>query len=198
MAISTKTFILPLRGVQWVFWIILLGLSAYLVHVDSGWGAYTADEYSYLLFTAIWTLLVLVPLTLVALNFKIPIPFAEWVVLGLEALTMIFWFAAFIAIAVYTDHTWWWSSNVDSVEKAAAAFGAFEWLAFTATLVIVALQTFRSGRGAGAGPSNGNKAGEAGGFNRLTVFFLEFDGSCGIMEKLFTMLDDGTPIFILK
>ena len=72
-------------------------------------------------------MLVLVPLTMVALNVKIPIPFAEWVVLGLEALTMIFWFAAFIAIAVYTDHTWFWYSNVGSVEKAAAAFGAFEW-----------------------------------------------------------------------
>lgn len=52
----------------------------------------------------------------------------KWILLGLEALTMLFWFAGFIALAVYiSEDTFCGGGRVCNTMKAAAAFGAFEW-----------------------------------------------------------------------
>ena len=52
-------------------------------------------------------------------------PFA---LLGVEALTMLFWFAGFIALAVFVqDHFVVCSGSVCGSLTAAIIFGAFEW-----------------------------------------------------------------------
>jgi hypothetical protein len=76
----------------------------------------------------------------------------RWAVLAVEFTTMVFWFAGFIALAVsvqgencndrVSDCSW-----LSSV-KAAAAFGAFEWVAWAATLGLVAHAIYEYRKGA--------------------------------------------------
>ena len=82
-------------------------------------------EINFMLFTAIWTLLI-VPFLMFAQKFfpKLAHPF---VTLALEFLTMLFWFAAFISVAVWVDDFFCAGNDVCGSSKAAAAFGAFIW-----------------------------------------------------------------------
>jgi len=138
-------FILPLRIIQAVFAIILLGLTAFVVNVTGGW----FDAVNFLLFCSIWTILVLA--YLVATPMFAPSLHNRWAVLALEAVTMIFWFSGFIAVAAVAAPLHCFDNgngNCDSLNsmKAAAAFGAFEWLAWVGTLglMIKALMEYRN------------------------------------------------------
>ena len=90
------------------------------------------SEINYLIFVAIWTLLVLAFLMLAPKFF--PKAAHNLVILALEFITMIFWFAGFIALAVEADDLL--CGVLDDVDdcdapdasaKAAAAFAAFTW-----------------------------------------------------------------------
>ena len=105
-------------------------------------GYATPSQDAFELFCAVWTILVVIFLAASARLFdrKLHHPF---IVLGLNALTMLFWFAAFIAMAVFHHNL----ENVDVFDgfddnvygvcgligsycpsvEAAAIFGAFEW-----------------------------------------------------------------------
>lgn len=147
------------RALIRVFWVILLGLSAYrrsqtiTTHSSPAStsrspsnttavvsqepfldvGSSAADDYT--LFAAIWTFLALIPLTLTTFNIgppsgPSPLLSQPVIALVLEALTLIFWFASFIAVAVYVDNTYWVGpegANIVNCERAVAVFGAFEW-----------------------------------------------------------------------
>jgi hypothetical protein len=52
----------------------------------------------------------------------------KFAILAVEAITMIFWFAGFIALAVFLSDRLC-RGRVCSAAKAASAFGAFEWYA---------------------------------------------------------------------
>lgn len=144
---------LPLRAVQLVFNIIVLGLIGYV----SDYYEDNPSQVSFVLFTSIWTFFALAYLTLAPLYLaKLAHGFA---LLAVEVLTMLFWFAGFIALAVFASDHCPESSRACGTMKAAAAFAAFEWLLWTVTTVLVALKTFRSGAssttkpGAAAGPT---------------------------------------------
>lgn len=49
-----------------------------------------------------------------------------YAVVGVDALTMLFWFAGFIAVAVFVSNRQC-LGGVCKTAKAAAVFGAFEW-----------------------------------------------------------------------
>ncbi|EHK96172.1 hypothetical protein M7I_8129 [Glarea lozoyensis 74030] len=99
--INTQVFTLPLRVTQLIFAIISLGLTAYVVHLWAPLNYYPWDrpsQPSFLLFCAIWTLLALTYLILTPLRFP---RFAhKYAILAVDAVTMIFWFAGFVAFAV--------------------------------------------------------------------------------------------------
>lgn len=137
-----------LRIVQALFAIIVLGLSAYAVSQynalnDNYYYAVSPSRLNFMVFVSLWTLLVVTFIT-VASRFvpKLSHPF---VVLALDALTMLFWFAGFIALAVSVSAfgAICYGHLCDSM-RAATAFGAFEWLLFAATTVLGALN-FRKG-----------------------------------------------------
>lgn len=145
--------VLPLRVVQVVFAIIVLGLTAYIVDAYSNpWASWSPHSVNFMLFTSIWTLLAVVYLVLTPTRF--PRAAHKFAILGVEALTMIFWFAAWVAVAALWGD-WWkparngsvWGSGV-----AAIVFGAFLWLSFVATTVIAALHVRRTSGGDTAPP----------------------------------------------
>jgi hypothetical protein len=80
-----------------------------------------------MLFTSIWTLLAVAYLTLAPTRF--PRAAHKFAIAAVEFLTMLFWFAAFIAVAVlWRDYRGWaYHSTAHNVGVAAIVFGAFLW-----------------------------------------------------------------------
>ena len=129
-----------LRAIQAIFAIIILGLTAYgkplrllsrtslTTSVANWWSGHwhrnAPSEVGFLVFTSIWTLLALLYLMLAPRFF--PTAAHKFGILGAEALTMLFWFAGFIAMAVWlTDRLCY--GGICTTAKAAAVFAAFEW-----------------------------------------------------------------------
>ena len=117
---------LVIRVVQFVFTVIVLGLTAHVSNLSY----YTPSEVNFLLFTSIWTLLILIYLIVTELKFQ---QYAhKFVVLGVEFLTMLFWFSGFIALAVWLSDVGCSDTRASGAKvcqelNAATAFGAFNW-----------------------------------------------------------------------
>ncbi|KAF2417670.1 hypothetical protein EJ08DRAFT_666392 [Tothia fuscella] len=139
-------FMLPLRGAQSIFTIVVLGLTAY---VSNWWANYWRDmsptEINFLLFCSVFSLITTTYLGLAAMN-KLPaIANNRYALLAADATTMTFWFAGFIALAVFLSSRVCFG-NVCNIAKASVAFGAFNWLLFAASTAWAGLYTFRARR----------------------------------------------------
>ncbi|TVY46843.1 hypothetical protein LOCC1_G003715 [Lachnellula occidentalis] len=140
-------FILPIRIAQGVLTIIILGLTAYVV---SSWStnysyyySYSPSQANFLLFTSIWTIPILAYLILAPA--RLPAAAHKYGILAAEAVTMIFWFAGFVALAALLGDLGcarYWS--VCRAAEAAVVFGAFEWLLFGATAIWAVQHVWRS------------------------------------------------------
>lgn len=114
-----------------VFSVIELGLTAYLVSVYDGYyyGGYysgaSPDRTNFMLFNAIWSLLVLAYVGLTPLYMTNL--FHKLAALALEAITMIFWFAGSIALAVMIGAPRCGGNTFCGSYEAAIAFGFFLW-----------------------------------------------------------------------
>ncbi|KAH7324342.1 hypothetical protein B0I35DRAFT_406159 [Stachybotrys elegans] len=126
-----------------LFLLIELGLVAALVDSWDNWywNSHTPSEHSFLLFTVIWSILVVIYLALIprfATRF-----FHTLVALGLLVVTTIFWFAGSIALAVVTPG--WGCGTLDcGVAIAAVVFGFFIWAIFVGLTVVDTLTFMRS------------------------------------------------------
>jgi Membrane-associating domain len=86
-------------------------------------------EINFLLFSSVFSLVTTIYLSLAALN-KLPaIANNRFALLAADAMTMTFWFAGFIALAVFLSSRVCFG-NVCNVAKASVAFGAFNWYFF--------------------------------------------------------------------
>lgn len=138
---------LPLRAVQAVLSIIILGLSAYVIDTwngpfNEGW---TPSSVNFMLFTSIWTLLAVAYLVITPTRF--PSLAHKWAIFAVEAITMIFWFAAWVAVAaLWGDIGCGSRGGACGAGTAAIVFGAIEWLAFVATTIMAALHIRNTGR----------------------------------------------------
>jgi hypothetical protein len=112
-------YTLPLRAAQGVLAIIILGLTAYDVSI------WSPSETNFLLFCSIWTILALVYLIVAPAQF--PTAAHKFGILAAEVVTMIFWFAGFIAEAALLGDTECHRGSVCRSMQAATVFGAFEW-----------------------------------------------------------------------
>jgi len=148
--------ILPLRGVALLFSIIELGLTAFGVSQfdgtsDYGDGIviyYNFGTVNFLLFASLWSVLLLIYL-IIAL--RMPHITHLFVTVALLFITMIFWFAGFVALAVFLGSTinGACSSGLGDcgVLDAATAFAAFLWLIFLIDTVFAAMAAFGGRRG---------------------------------------------------
>lgn len=83
-------------------------------------------QINFLIFDSVWTFLALAYLIVVPWRFSDTVAHHKFAILAVETLTMIFWFAGFIALAVFLDDRVCFG-HVCSAAKAAAVFAAFEW-----------------------------------------------------------------------
>lgn len=139
----TFPWIYPVRAVQALFAVIVIGLTGYgLFRTKSfensqkktnkspvvstfynGWSY--SDTVNFLLFLGCWTAFVAVPYLAIS-----PIWFPRlahhYVIPAVEVITMIFWFAGFIAMGAMLPRPRCHGSACSSLQ-AATVFGAFEW-----------------------------------------------------------------------
>lgn len=80
---------------------------------------------NFLIFVSVWTLLALIYLALTPRFF--PSLAHKFAILALDAVTMIFWFAGWVALAVFKDNLQLCWGGICHVMTAAIVFGAFEW-----------------------------------------------------------------------
>ncbi|EHA28612.1 hypothetical protein CBS63078_8702 [Aspergillus niger] len=132
-------WIYPVRVIQAIFGIIVLALTAYYI----SWFAYSSDSPNFMLFVACWTAFIATPYLALA-----PVFFPQLahriVIPAVEVITMIFWFAGFIALAVFLPpaEACHWSRC--SALQAATVFGALEWVLFLVTSVFAVLGISRT------------------------------------------------------
>jgi len=145
--VSQNVFV-PLRVFQSAFSLIVLGFTTY---VASWWSKYWRDsapsQINFLLFSSIWTILSLGFLTAAALpRFQGMAMAHRIVLLVVEALTMMFWFGGFVALAVFLSARVCFGT-VCNVAKAGVVFAALQWLLFVATASMMAINVFRKEQG---------------------------------------------------
>jgi len=139
-----------LRGLQLLLAIIVLGLAGETTNTEP------TDRSNFMIFVAVWTILVVFYFMLAPRFF--PAAAHNLAKVGVDSLTMLFWFASFIAMAVLMrnvrltrnltlSHTpvWHHLDHWYKVGTAATVFGSFEWLLFVATMVLTLFEAFGNG-----------------------------------------------------
>ncbi|PGH23136.1 hypothetical protein AJ80_02766 [Polytolypa hystricis UAMH7299] len=137
---------LILRGVQALLAFIVFAMSCYVVSEFRGALSGSPDQPNFMLFNGLWTAFIALPFLVLA-----PIYFASfahiYALLAVEAVTMIFWFAGFIALGAALPAPKWCHGSVCNSMQAITVFGAFEWLLLVGTLTLAVLPVIRN-RGA--------------------------------------------------
>jgi len=134
-----------LRILQAVLAIIVLGLTGYTISVTNQVYNDSSDPVNFLLFCGLWAIIAL------AYLYLMPMVLAKWhhpyAALAVEALTVLFWFAGWIALAVLVNGSCVsFYTNIERAcqcAKAAVAMGCFSWVTWTVTLVFV-VRAFRN------------------------------------------------------
>lgn len=84
------------------------------------------SEINFLIFASVWSVLALAYLVVVPWKFSGSIVGHKFGILAAEALTMLFWFAGFLALAVFLSNRVCFG-QVCNVAKAAVVFASLEW-----------------------------------------------------------------------
>ncbi|KIN01114.1 hypothetical protein OIDMADRAFT_54255 [Oidiodendron maius Zn] len=137
--VDLTPFVLPVRVVQFIFSIVVIGTEGYVANRFDNYFLGTAPaEVAFLIFCAVWTWLVLAYVIGAPLVF--PVAAHHYAVAAVEIVTMIFWFAGFIALAANLG---WCPSGYHittcSAADAGTAFAAFEWVLFVFTSVVAVI-----------------------------------------------------------
>jgi len=91
-----RVLLLPLRIGQFILALIVFCLSCYVVDKTDGW----ISEENFMVFAGLWTFLLAVPYLTLCTKF-FPDAAHKYALLAVDAGTMIFWFAGFIALGAY-------------------------------------------------------------------------------------------------
>ncbi|CAD6581550.1 MAG: hypothetical protein ASARMPRED_000644 [Alectoria sarmentosa] len=143
-------FNLPLRSVQLILAIIALGLNGYVTswYLHHTHPSTTPSSPPYLVFVAIFTLLTLPYLfsnpVLAGSNKPNGRFFNKWVILALDSLTCLLWFAGYVALAVF--HQGLILCGPCDVMVGGVIVGALAWATFLASTVLASLHIMRTRR----------------------------------------------------
>jgi len=133
MAFDYKPLVLPFRVAQFVLAVIILALLAYAA--DTWWWE-SPSQVNFVIFCAVWTLLAVAYLFITPTRY--PSLAHKYAIVTVEAITMVFWFAGFIALAVLLTDVGCRRGGTCGASIAADIFAAFEWLMFLAGTFVAA------------------------------------------------------------
>jgi len=136
--------ILPLRLIQGLFAIIVLGLSSYVAHwYDADTLTASPSQINFLIFLPLFSLISVAYLEITP-RFapRASHPYAHF---SIEILNSIFYFAGFIAISVFLSSLLFCRGSVCNAARADAVFAAFSWVIWVGTTTILGIEIFKGG-----------------------------------------------------
>ncbi|KAI2634297.1 membrane-associating domain-containing protein [Hypomontagnella submonticulosa] len=153
--ISSNIIILGIRCAQLLFAFLVMILTAYVAHwynVDTL--TTSPSQVNWLLAVSLFTIFSVAYLELTP-RF-VPRLSHPMVALGLETGNALFYFAGFIALAVFMSRLLFCRGSVCGAAQASIAFGAFEFMLWTASAILMGKDLFKSGfpRRSPKGPLN--------------------------------------------
>jgi hypothetical protein len=112
------------------------------------WRQSSPSEVNFLIFAPSWTVLALGALIVVPLKFShmLSSKGARIGLLALEGLTMMYWFAGFVALAVFLSDRICFGTVCD-VARASTAVSAVNWLVWAVTFAFGVFQMVKGGNG---------------------------------------------------
>jgi len=136
--------LLPLRIAQGIFAVVVLGLSAYVAHwYDADTLTASPSQINFLIFIPLFSFISIAYLEITPrFAAKASHPFAH---LAFEIINTLFYFAGFIALAVFLGKLLFCRGSVCAAARADAVFAAFSWILWTGSTVILALEIFKGG-----------------------------------------------------
>ncbi|KFY81827.1 hypothetical protein V500_11048 [Pseudogymnoascus sp. VKM F-4518 (FW-2643)] len=145
MSLAT-TLLLPVRGAQALFALIVMALMADSVAHFWDPPSEVSEVYINLIFS-VWALLNLAYLVIAPIAF--PKAANKWAILVIETLTMILWIASFASLAAFSSQYCYYNDPRMREKKcdefmAAVVFGALSWVLFVGTTILAALHCWRT------------------------------------------------------
>ncbi|KAJ6085975.1 hypothetical protein N7486_010256 [Penicillium sp. IBT 16267x] len=136
-------WISAVRIAQILFGLIVLALTAYVVSTFNGWSYSSTVDFN--LFLGCWTTFLATPYLLAAPIYA-PRFAHHYVIPAVEVVTMIFWFAGFIAMGAELPPAVGCTWSTCRALQAVTVFGSFEWALFVVTtyFAIVDLMNHRN------------------------------------------------------
>jgi len=136
--------LLPLRIAQGVFAIVVLGLSAYVAHwYDADTLTASPSQINFLIFAPLFTFISVLYLEITPRFLtKASHPYIHF---AFELLNVQFYFAGFIALAVFLGKLLFCRGSVCYAARADAVFAAFSWLLWMGSTTILAMEIFKNG-----------------------------------------------------
>lgn len=98
---------------------------------------------NFLIFTSIWTILLALPYLTITPRF-FPTAAHKYGILACEAVTMLWWLAAFLAEAVFMSRLEFCRGSVCTSARAGVAFSAMSWVLFVSTTAMAVIYVFRT------------------------------------------------------
>jgi len=136
--------LLPLRIAQGIFALVVLGLSGYVAHwYDAETLTTSPAQINFLIFVPLMSFLSMAYLEL-APRFASRAfhPYARF---AFEIINTLFYFAGFIALAIFLGKLLFCRGSVCVAARADAVFAAFSWLMWMGSTTLLAMEIFKGG-----------------------------------------------------
>ncbi|KAL8924990.1 MAG: hypothetical protein Q9172_002419 [Xanthocarpia lactea] len=135
------TVVFVSRTLQLLFAVILLGLCGYLVTDNVIYNI--PSQVNFMLFNSVWTIFPAVPFLFYSDRILPARPSSKLIHLAVDAITMLFWFAGFIALAEWYNNIIICVGKGCGVTVAVIIFGVLEWILFSLTTTLSALDAWQ-------------------------------------------------------
>lgn len=136
-----------LRIVQGILALIVVGTAGYVVNYyreAPPAPRKSPSEVNFLIWNFVWTVLALLYLGLAPTY--VPNLYHKWAVVGVEGLSVLFWFCGWVAMAAWLGNATVCFGTVCGCARAAVVFAMFEWLAWCLSfgIVVKAIMTWNA------------------------------------------------------
>ncbi|GAB1313011.1 hypothetical protein MFIFM68171_03221 [Madurella fahalii] len=136
--------ILPIRIIQGLLALAVVGLSASVVHwYNATMVVASPSQLNFLIFGGIWSILSLVSIEAVPRFY--PRASNPYIALGVEITNVLFWFSGFVALAVFLSKLLFCRGAVCHAAQVDAVFAALSFAIWTSSTVLLGRDLFKAG-----------------------------------------------------
>jgi len=139
-----QSFLLPLRILQIVLSLIVLGTAGYVANwYNSDTLTASPSQINFLIFVPVWSFITIAYLEITPVYAKrASHPYAHF---ALEIITTIFYFSGFIALAVFLSKLLYCRGSVCASARAAAIFSSISCATWVLTTILLGIEIFKGG-----------------------------------------------------